>query len=142
MIADELALVDTNVLVYAASPSAPQHQASRALLESEVPGLCATPQVFAEFYSIVTNRRRVTSPFTPVEAHTFITECSRWIRILPISSAVVARWADLAEHHRIIGPDVFDLQIVVTMLEHGVHRIYTFNRADFERYPEIQVLVP
>lgn len=50
----ERSLVDANILVYAASPEAPQYQACRALLESDAE-LCASPQVFSEFYSVVTN---------------------------------------------------------------------------------------
>jgi toxin-antitoxin system PIN domain toxin len=142
MNAGEPALVDANILVYAASPASPQHQASRALLELEDSNLCVTPQVFAEFYSVVTNPRRVTAPFTPSEARAFIEECMPWMSVLPIPSGVVGRWAALAEQHGVTGADVFDLQLVATMLENSVRRIYTYNRVDFERFPEIHVLTP
>jgi len=69
----ERSLVDTNILVYSASPAAVQYQASRALLESEI-RLCVAPQVLAEFYAVVTNPRRVTAPFSPSEARAFINE--------------------------------------------------------------------
>jgi len=48
---DERALVDADILVYAATPAVPQYEASRALLESDAK-LCVSPQVFAEFYSV------------------------------------------------------------------------------------------
>src|SRR5688572_2616998 len=124
--ADERSLVDANILVYAASPAAPQYPASRALLESEAK-LCVSPQVFAEFYSVVTNPRRVTLPFTPAEARAFIGALLPRLDVLPMIGAVVARWAELAERHGVTGADVFDLQLVATMLENGVRRIYTYN---------------
>src|SRR2546421_12163746 len=138
---DEQSFVDANVLVYAATPAAPQYQASRALLESDA-RLCVSPQVFAEFYSIVTNPRRVTLPFMPGEAKTFIGLLLPQIDVLPMLGTVVTRWMELAEKHGVTGPDVFDLQLVATMLENGIRRIYTYNRSDFEQFNELDVLTP
>src|SRR5437879_8143520 len=113
---DEQSFVDANVLVYAASPAALPYQASRSLLESDA-RLCVSPQVFAEFYSIVTNPRRVTLPFTPSEAKAFIGLLLPQIDVLPMLATVVMRWLELAERHGVTGADVFDLQLVATMLE-------------------------
>jgi predicted nucleic acid-binding protein len=52
------------------------------------------------------------------------------------------RWAALAEKHEVTGADVFDLQLVATMLENGVKRIYTYNRDDFEPFGELEVISP
>jgi predicted nucleic acid-binding protein len=139
---DDLSLVDTNILVYSASPAATQYRSSRALLESGAPGLCVAPQVLAEFYSVVTNPRRVTVPFTPAEACAFILEAVRVLTILPVPPRIVERWARLAQQYGVTGSDIFDLQLLATMLENGVQRIYTFNRVDFERFPGVLVLTP
>ena len=40
------------------------------------------------------------------------------------------------------GGDVFDLQLVATMQANDVQRIYTFNIADFEVFPELTVIAP
>jgi predicted nucleic acid-binding protein len=66
----DLALVDTNLLVYALLTDGPHYAPSRALLDQAQAGslsLCVTPQVLAEFYAIVTNARRVTDPRPPQE---------------------------------------------------------------------------
>jgi predicted nucleic acid-binding protein len=141
MIEDERALVDANILVYAASPSALQHQPSRSLLESDV-RLCVAPQVLAEFYAVVTDRRRVTVPFTPTEAQAFISELISRVEVLPVPASVVSRWIGLAERHGVVGADIFDLQLAATILENGISRIYTYNRADFERLRDLIVLTP
>lgn len=138
---DERSFLDANILVYAATPAAPQYQASRALLESDAK-LCVSPQVFAEFYSVVTNPRRVTAPFTPEEARAFISVLLSQLDVLPIPGTVVARWAELAEKHGVTRADVFDLQLAATMLENGVRRIYTYNRGDFEPFSELDVVTP
>jgi predicted nucleic acid-binding protein len=59
-----------------------------------------------------------------------------------MSAAVVVRWAELGEKHNVTGADVFDLQLVATMLEHGVRRIYTYNRDDFLPFGDLEVLTP
>ena len=61
----EPGLVDTNVLVYALDADAAQHGSSRALLEASRAGsvtLYVTSQIICEFYSVVTNPRRVAKP--------------------------------------------------------------------------------
>jgi hypothetical protein len=42
----------------------------------------------------------------------------------------------------VTGGDVFDLQIVATMLASDVSRIYTFNNAEFEMFSELAVISP
>lgn len=57
---DELALVDTNVLVYAFHRESEHHAACRTLLDQAQNGqiaLCITSQVLAEFYAIVCDLR-------------------------------------------------------------------------------------
>jgi len=56
----EPGIVDANVLVYAFDADAPQHLASRRLLDEGCSGdttLYVTSQILCEFYSIVTNPR-------------------------------------------------------------------------------------
>lgn len=68
---NDLLLLDTNILVYALDATAQFHAASRAVLEqarSPNAGWCVVPQSLAEFYSLVTNPKRVASPLTPEDA--------------------------------------------------------------------------
>ena len=54
----EPGFIDANVLVYAMDADAPQHDASRALLEAAQNGattLFVTPRVLCEFYSLPTH---------------------------------------------------------------------------------------
>ena len=67
----EPGLVDTNVLVYALDADAAQHASSRALLEAGRAGsvtLYVTSQIICEFYSVVTNPRRVAKPRSYADA--------------------------------------------------------------------------
>ena len=89
MASAERSLVDANVLVYSSTPAAGQYQPFRALLESDK-RLCVSPQVFAEFHSVVTNPRRATESFSSAEARAFINAILPRFDVLPMPAAVVA----------------------------------------------------
>jgi hypothetical protein len=142
----EPGIVDTNVLVYALDADAPQHAAARALLEAaraDAPAtICVTSQILCEFYSIVTNPRRVPKPRTAAEAMAAISSLLAFLRVLPVPAHAIDGLLNLLRRHPVIGGDVFDLQIVATMQANGVERIYTFNTDDFVVFPELSILTP
>lgn len=37
---------------------------------------------------------------------------------------------------------MFDVQLAATVIENGVKRLYTYNSADFELIPDLEVLTP
>jgi predicted nucleic acid-binding protein len=141
----EPGIIDANVLVYAMDADAPQHAVSRALLElarDPATTFYVTSQILCEFYSIVTNTRRVPKPRSPDDALRVISDLLAFLHVLPIPARTVEGWLDLLRRHPVTGSDVFDLQIVATMLANGVQRIYTFNTDDFEKFQELAVVTP
>jgi toxin-antitoxin system PIN domain toxin len=141
------AFLDTNLLVYALYRDMPQYAAARSMLEQtqeESAGLCVSSQVLAEFYSIITNPRRVTSPFTSAEALREIEKiCSApGTTVVPLPVDVVERWVTLLRRHPVTRERIFDVQLVATMLANGIDRIYTFNVRDFRPFPEIEAIEP
>lgn len=89
----EAGIIDANVLVYAMDADAPQHAASRGLLDAARDGsatLYVTSQILCEFYSIVTNARRVLKPRDAAEALTAITSMLAFLHVLPIPARVLA----------------------------------------------------
>lgn len=141
----ESGIIDANVLVYAMDADAPQHTASRALLNAARDGsatLYVTSQILCEFYSIVTNARRVPKPRAPADAVNAISGLLTFLHVLPIPARAVEGWLDLLRLRPVIGGDVFDLQIVATMLANDIPRIYTFNAQDFEMFPQLAVMKP
>jgi predicted nucleic acid-binding protein len=147
MPSESLALVDTNVLVYSVFQDSEHHSASRSLLDEAQAGqleLCVTSQVLAEFYAIVTDSRRVSNPREPSEAITSITDILSMtgMVLLPMPTETVSRWVDLVRRSPCKRGAIFDYQLVASLLANGITQVYTFDRSDFERFPEIQVLVP
>ncbi len=142
----EPGIVDANVLVYALDVNAPQHGASRALLEAaqaDTPAtLYVTSQILCEFYAIVTNARRVPKPRSSADALAAISGMVAFLRVLPVPVNAVDEWMGLLRRRPVIGGDIFDLQIVATMKLNGIRRIYTFNIDDFKAFTEIEALTP
>ncbi|MBN1346341.1 MAG: PIN domain-containing protein [Phycisphaerae bacterium] len=143
----DLCVVDTNVLVYALDNESEFHSKARIVLDrglEDNAGLCLTPQTLAELFAVVTNSRRVRSPMRPLEALSTIGHILSLpgVVLLPVPSDIVPRWLRLVERYPVTGSGIFDLQLVATMLGNGVRRVYTFNRSDFERIEEIEVLSP
>jgi predicted nucleic acid-binding protein len=141
----EPGIVDANVLVYAMDADAPQHAASRALLDAarnSATTLYVTSQILCEFYSIVTNARRVPKPRSPEDAARAVLGLLAFLHVLPIPALTVERWLELLRRHPVSGGDVFDLQIVAALQANGIQRIYTFNAGEFSMFSELAVLTP
>ena len=143
----DYAALDTNVLVYALFADTEHHRAARALLdqaEQDDINFCLTPQVLAEFYAVVTNFRRVTEVKSPGEALDVIDTLLSLpgMTLLPVPIDIVTQWTRLLRQHPVTGSDVFDVLLAATLRSHGVTRLYTFNRADFERFDGLDVLTP
>ncbi|HEY3827184.1 MAG TPA: type II toxin-antitoxin system VapC family toxin [Bryobacteraceae bacterium] len=140
-------MLDANVLAYAVDADAPQHAASRALLDAASDPsitLYVTSQILCEFYSLITIPRGIRVVFSSAEALSIISAMLALpgLFVLPTPAGAVAGWMQLLQRHPVIGGDVFDLQIVATMQANGIQRIYTFNTDDFEVFPELAVLTP
>jgi len=147
MITSETALLDTNVLVYAADGTSPFYQPSRQLRDSGLHGevsLCVFPEIFSEFFAVITDSRRVHNPRTQEEAATEIEKYLKAEHLLKLYPGpdVMEIMLELLRRYEIKKQEIFDLQLVATMLSNNIKRIYTFNREHFDRFSEIETREP
>jgi predicted nucleic acid-binding protein len=145
MMSVEPGIVDTNVLVYGLDADAQQHTAARALLEAGRNGsatLYVTLQILCEFYSIVTNARRVAKPRDSAEALSALSDLLAFLHVLPVPAHTVEGLMKMLGRHPVTGADVFDLQIVATMQANSIQRIYTFNTDDFKAFTDLTIVMP
>jgi len=136
---------DANVLIYAAVEDDPRNAASKALLKDSSRGaLYISSQIVTEFYSVITNPKRVSVSYSPREAVKFTEVLLGYIHVfvLPISLDVPGRLLALLKTNPVRGPHVFDLQIVATMLAHGVTKLFTYNATDFKPFTELELFEP
>jgi predicted nucleic acid-binding protein len=125
----EAALLDTNVLVYAADSSAAHHLACMALLERGSEGaveLVLTPQILAEFIAVVTNPKSP-APLRREEALAHVEELAGTFAMITPTPRVFDRFAALLQDTGASGKRVHDVLHAATMLESGVTRIYTYD---------------
>ena len=135
---DARAIIDTNVLVYAADARAPQHAAAQALRDTAAHGEFIghlTTQVVLEFVSVVTSPRRVASPRGITEAWAEIRRLTTAFPVLTLEDGDIRTVAELSENLGVKGADVFDLAIAATALRSGVNVVYTFDPRVFARVP-------
>jgi predicted nucleic acid-binding protein len=138
--------VDTNVFVYALNVASPFRRVALDVLRQvdagELQAHCSY-QVLAELYAVITGRR-VERPLSPAEAAVEIRRlvASESIVKLGVDDRVAQHAITLASQYELRGVDIFDAQIVATMLRHDVPCVYTANERDFARFETIRVINP
>jgi len=135
----DLALLDTNILVYGLNVDAPEYEVARQLrdrvMRGEVPG-CLSAQV-------LTDPRRVQNPLSPAQVCAEVSKyLSTSVRVIHRQPETMRVLLEIVERERIAKQQVHDAALVATMLTNGVRRIYTANTCDFEKFDEIEVMNP
>ena len=140
-------VVDTNVLVYAADESAPEHARCRALVERwrrRNGAWYLTWGICYEFLRVVTHPRVLRQPWTMDQALRFLEaiQASPGLDLLVPTDRHARVLADVvAEVPGLAGNIVHDMQTAVLMREHGIRRVCTRD-TDFHRFPFLEPVDP
>ena len=136
--------VDSNVLIYADVPAAPENKAARQRLEdfaSQGAELWISRQVLREYVAFMTRSQAFMKPVSGVEVAADIRRWGAQFRIAEDGPSVTEQLLGLLVSVPIGGKQIHDANIVATMLVHGVKRLLTHNVADFRRFaPWIEVI--
>ena len=140
-------VADTNVLVYAADESAPEHVRCRTLIESwrrRSGAWYLTWGICYEFLRVVTHPRVLRDPWALGQAVRFLDALqeSPGLGMLVPTDRHPRVLADVvAEVPGLSGNIVHDAQTAVLMREHGIRRICTRD-TDFHRFPFLEPVDP
>jgi len=141
------ALLDTNILIYASNPASKfQIKAKRLLqdvLEQEI-NACVSSQNLYEFYSIVTDPKRIEKPLTYQEAAALIQkyiEAENLPKIFPRETNL-ANLLELIKRYQVRKQEVFDAVLVATMMDNSIKVIYTGDEKLFKIFKNIKVINP
>lgn len=134
------ALLDTNVLVYAAYRRSPFHDAAAVLVNRGLKQrgvFCISPQNLVEFAAVVTRRRQQDQPlpFDHVLRIADLLYRSRTLAKIYPRRGTVARAIREGARLEIRGSAWYDLFLAMTMRDAGVRSIITENVSDFEQLP-------
>lgn len=136
-------LFDTNILVYAHNQDSPFHNKSLSLVKGVLAGQLRgilTQQNLLEFYSIITDQRRITKPLSPLKAQEVFEDYLKLpFRIILPNQETIKILSMFCRKNKIKNGQVFDAYLVATMLSHQVKNIVTANTKDFKLYTEIKV---
>jgi toxin-antitoxin system PIN domain toxin len=137
---------DTNILVYAYTRAAPEHEAARSALtrlarSGETWGIPWT--VASELIAFLTNGRIIERPLSTEAAFTVL---DRWLdaggaRLLLEPPSLYPRFREVALAGRVRGPLVHDARIAAACLANGVSEFWTADR-DYSRFPGLRVVNP
>lgn len=138
--------IDTNLLVYAHRPEAPQHldtvAALRPVFEGNSPWALPWPCVH-EFIGIVTHPNIFKPASTLREALAFVDSLmgSPQLHLLSESPGYFEKLRALATAARLKGPRIHDARIAALCLHHGVSELWSADR-DFALFPQLKVRNP
>jgi predicted nucleic acid-binding protein len=138
----ETCMVDTNVLVYSTVAGNDWHQEARlwlSALQDAGVQLCLTPQILREYLVVLTRGSVFEKSFSAEQVLAQMRAFLPAFALLDETEAAANRLQDLVGQYKVRGKTVHDANLVAVMLTHGVRRLITFNRGDFERYAEITV---
>jgi predicted nucleic acid-binding protein len=139
------ALLDTNVLVYAAYRQALLHDAAARLVERGLDkrgSYCIAPQNLIEFAAVGTRRRASSNGLRPADIERIcdLLYRSRTLSKIYPQRGTVRRAVREGIALGIYGSAWYDLFLAMTMRDNGVHVIVTENVTDFRRFPFLRVL--
>lgn len=140
--------IDANILVYAYNLDSPLHLKTYTFLKEEVLSgslrACLPYQSLYEFYSIVTNPRRVERPLEPDKAKEIIETYMKARNIPKIypRKSNLRNVLDLLTKYIILRQEIFDVVFVATLIDNGVDGIITRNAKHFSMFDFLNVLNP
>jgi len=136
--------VDTNVLIYASRPKAPEHDRAQAALTRLGQDACAlwlSQQILREYLAAST-RPQPFGAALPMTAAIADTQRFRSaFNIADDGPETFDQLLRLLATSRGGGKQVHDANIVATMLTRGIGRLLTFNVADFQSFGGVIELV-
>jgi predicted nucleic acid-binding protein len=136
--------VDTNVLTRATIDAAPLHHEARTTLDNLWDAgakLSFSYQVIREYVSNATRPQTYSPPLAMEVVLTQVESFHKSFLILPDSPAVLAKFLELVRKVPVGGKQIYDANIVATMLVYEIEELLTHNVKDFERFqPYIRII--
>ena len=139
--------IDTNILVYISLSDfdSVKHLESLKILNDlnkDETGLYISTQVIREFYAVDTNQKYLMKPLSPKQANAQIDFLKKEFNVLVINEHVISILQSLLLKFNIKSQAVHDTTIVATMKNFGLSNLLTYNKKDFTKFKEINIIVP
>lgn len=143
MRADELVVVDTNVLLSATDRSRTAHEAALRLLRDDPRDLHVTPQVVREYLAVATRQPEANGLGLPhTQAVGNVRGLLTSLGLLTEGAGSTGRLLDLVGSAAATGRQVHDANIVAVALAHGASAVVTDDARHFARFAQHLTIEP
>lgn len=137
--------IDTNILIYANALTSPFHQVAVDTIETLVKNgteLWISRQVLREFLMALTRPQTFVNP-QPIEVLVARVQWfERQFQIAEDNAQVTSNLLNLLQQVPTGGRQVYDANIVATMLTNGIQYLLTHNVSDFQRFSTFIDVIP
>jgi predicted nucleic acid-binding protein len=137
--------LDTNILVYANVSESPFHQAAlekiQNLYDTEI-DLWISRQVLREFLMTLTRPQAFVNPQPVAIVLERVRFFQTQFQVAEDTPEVTEQLLSLMTEIAIGGRQVYDANIVATMLVYGIRQLLTHNTSDFARFSELITVLP
>ena len=143
---DSKPMVDTNILVYAHNQDSPYFNQAKSVLAGLIDngGFCLTSLILLEFFSVITNGRKIEAPLSPDTALCIIEDMleSQLINVIESHDDLgffqwLRNYSDSTKRYQI-----YDASIAYAMFQNEVTELYTNNTKDFKKFDFIKTINP
>ncbi len=140
-------MIDTNILAYANNKDSDFHTTCKVIVEKAINGeikAVIAVQNLIELYAVITDKKRVERPLSPSKAGELIDFYKRAdnIRIIAPTVHTIDTIIKLIGKSSPKAQSIFNCLLVATMLDNGVHEVYTSDSEDFKHFDSVKIINP
>ena len=138
--------IDTNILLYAHDRSSPLLEPAKQFIaracEEGIIGI--TDLSLLEFYSVITDGRKISEPLPPSEAAEIVEDIlsADEFEVFCFNHLIFNKAVSYARKHNIARYGINDVYIAQTLAHYGIDRIFTANIKDFKNFDFIEAINP
>ena len=136
--------IDTNILIYVNDIESPYHQSATEIFYSYLDQnkVILHEIVLSEFFAIITDSRKMESPWPTSQAKDYIKTLVDSVQELHFLDIDVFSMAckDIKKYS-IKRYNIYDYLIAYSMKFYGIEKIVTLNKTDFESYEFIKEII-
>ena len=138
--------IDTNILLYAHDRSSPLFEPAKQFIadacKEGIIGL--TDLSLLEFYSVITDGRKISEPLPPSEAAEIVEDIlsADEFEVFCFNHLILNESVCYARKHNVACYGINDVCIAKTLAHYGIDRIYTVNIKDFKKFDFIEAINP
>ena len=122
----------------------PYHQSSSGIFYNllEQKQVILHEIVLTEFFSIITDSRRMESPWSTEQARNYIIDLLESVHQLHfLNNEIISAACKYIKKYDIKRYDIYDYLIAYSMKFYKISKIVTLNKTDFERYDFIEEII-